>query len=156
MLVCLMDGLVLLTLAPKVPHPRKPLSPGQTGTVGDSAVRPPNPCMIWLPTASLTSVSTSLASSTPDTLVALLGLGQPGHTPASERLHLPLPPSDVNTWLISSRSVPKCHLVSVTLCDHQGTGLSWPPFLPPFHVHMFLHTAVKVTFQQRKLIMSVS
>ena len=41
MLVVLMDGLVLLTLAPKVPHPRKPLSPGQTGTVGDSAVRPP-------------------------------------------------------------------------------------------------------------------
>ena len=142
-----MDGLVLLTLAPKVPHPRKPLSPGQTGTVGDSAVRPPPPGMIWPPISSLTSGSASLASSTPGSLVALLVLDQPGLTPASERLHLPLPPPDINIWLISSRSVPRCHLVNGTLCDHQGTALSWSSFLPPFHVHMFLHTAVKVTFQ---------
>lgn len=147
--MCLMDGLVLLTLVPKIPHPWKPLSPEQTGTVCDSAVRPshPHPHMLRLPIASLTSVSTSLASSAPDTLAALLVLDQPGHTPASEHFHLPLPPPDIDIWLISSRSTPKGHLVSVTLCDHQGTALSWTPFLPPFHVHMFLHTAVKVTSQ---------
>lgn len=138
-----MDRLVLLFLAPKVPHHRKPLSPGQTGTVDHSTMRP---TMIRFPIASLTSMPTSLASSTPDILAPLLVLEQTGHTPVSGPLHLPLPLHVINIWLTSLRSVLKCHLVRVALCDHQDSSPLMVSLPPSYSCPLFSPHS-RVTFQ---------
>lgn len=138
-----MDRLFLLVLAPKVPHHRKPLSPGQTGTVDHSTMRP---TMIRFPIASLTSMPTSLASSTPDILAPLLVLQQTGHTPVSGPLHLPLPLHVINIWLTSLRSVLKCHLVRVALCDHQGSSPLMVSLPPSYSCPLFSPHS-RVTFQ---------